>query len=220
MKKLLIILSVIILAFSIPAYTFADSDKSVEQEKGTKANKAEKKDKKNKKTKKKNKKKKKRNRAKEKEALEKCVDKTILDAQKVVDKYHYECRILNYEGNDYTSFMSYGSDEDKEKWTVILVSEIDTVKKTVTMSIDCQQEQEARQKAKEEEERKKAEEEAAAAAAAAAAKAQAAQEETVWVPRTGHKYHNNPNCSNMKNPTPMPRSQAEKSYDPCSKCYR
>ena len=218
MKKILIIIGVLILTFSIPAYTLAESDKSVEQEKDTKSDKVEKKDKKKKKSKKKSdskkstKKKKKRNPAKEKETLEKCIDKTILDAQKVVDKYHYECRILNYEGNDYTSFMSYFSDEDKEKWTVIAVSEIDTVKKTVTMSIDSQQEQEERQKAVEEEQRRLKQ--------VAAQQAQAEDHSfTVYITNTGSKYHVK-GCQYLKSiKEEMTEQEAlNRNYEPCSRC--
>lgn len=46
------------------------------------------------------------------------------------------------------------------------------------------------------------------------------QEETVWIPRTGSKYHNDPDCSNMKNPTPVTIEEAEEQgYEPCKKCY-
>lgn len=42
----------------------------------------------------------------------------------------------------------------------------------------------------------------------------------VWIPKTGHKYHSNPNCSNMKNPSKVTRSQAEAwGYDACKKCW-
>lgn len=42
----------------------------------------------------------------------------------------------------------------------------------------------------------------------------------VWIPKTGSKYHSNPNCSNMKNPRQVTKSQAISSgYEPCKKCY-
>ena len=45
-------------------------------------------------------------------------------------------------------------------------------------------------------------------------------EEMVWVSRTGECYHNNPNCSNMKNPDYMTLSEAEDlGRRPCKKCY-
>lgn len=35
----------------------------------------------------------------------------------------------------------------------------------------------------------------------------------------GTKYHNNPNCSNMKNPIEVNLSDIQNRYDPCKKCY-
>ena len=57
-----------------------------------------------------------------------------------------------------------------------------------------------------------------------AAKAQAAQMQTqenmVWIPQSGAKYHSNSSCSNMNNPTQVSISQAQASgYEPCKKCY-
>ena len=44
--------------------------------------------------------------------------------------------------------------------------------------------------------------------------------EMVWIPRTGKKFHNNPGCSNMSNPSQVTRSQAEASgFTACKKCY-
>lgn len=44
--------------------------------------------------------------------------------------------------------------------------------------------------------------------------------EMVWIPRTGSKYHNNPNCSNMKNPSQVTLQEAiDQGYEPCKKCY-
>ena len=46
------------------------------------------------------------------------------------------------------------------------------------------------------------------------------QEEMVWVSNTGSKYHSNPNCSNMKNPSQHTLSYAKSmGLSPCSKCY-
>lgn len=46
------------------------------------------------------------------------------------------------------------------------------------------------------------------------------QEEMVWIPRTGSKYHNNPSCSNMKNPSQVTLDEAiRQGYEPCKKCY-
>ena len=42
----------------------------------------------------------------------------------------------------------------------------------------------------------------------------------VWVPRTGSKYHRNPNCSNMRSPSQMSEIDAiNAGYSPCKKCY-
>ena len=44
---------------------------------------------------------------------------------------------------------------------------------------------------------------------------------TVWVPRTGSKYHRSSSCSNMKSPTAMSESEAiNAGYGPCKKCCR
>lgn len=46
------------------------------------------------------------------------------------------------------------------------------------------------------------------------------KEQMVWVSRTGTKYHSDPNCSNMKNPSHKTLSEAESlGRTPCSKCY-
>ena len=45
-------------------------------------------------------------------------------------------------------------------------------------------------------------------------------EEMVWIPKTGSKYHKNSNCSNMKKPSKVTKSQAISwGYEPCKKCY-
>jgi len=42
----------------------------------------------------------------------------------------------------------------------------------------------------------------------------------VWIPRTGKKYHSDKNCSNMKDPNAVSRSEAERlGYTACKKCY-
>lgn len=49
---------------------------------------------------------------------------------------------------------------------------------------------------------------------------QPTQSQMVWIPQTGSKYHNNPSCSNMKNPQQVTLSQAQNmGYEPCKKCY-
>lgn len=76
-------------------------------------------------------------------------------------------------------------------------------------------EEAAKKKAEAEAAKKKAEEEAKRKAAATES-----QEEMVWVPNTGSKYHSNPNCSNMDNPREEPISEAKsEGFTPCKKCY-
>ena len=44
--------------------------------------------------------------------------------------------------------------------------------------------------------------------------------EMVWIPSSGSKYHSNPGCSNMKNPTQVTKDEAiSRGYEPCKKCY-
>lgn len=43
---------------------------------------------------------------------------------------------------------------------------------------------------------------------------------TVWVSQTGSKYHADPGCSGMKDPSQFSRSEAEsQGYTPCKRCY-
>ena len=46
------------------------------------------------------------------------------------------------------------------------------------------------------------------------------QETMVWIPKSGSKYHRDPECSNMKDPAQVSLSQAESmGYTPCKKCW-
>lgn len=46
------------------------------------------------------------------------------------------------------------------------------------------------------------------------------QEQLVWIPKTGSKYHSNPSCSGMNNPREVTLSEAQSmGYEPCKKCY-
>ena len=69
----------------------------------------------------------------------------------------------------------------------------------------------------------KAEEERIAEEAAAQESSQAnqvPQEQMVWIPQSGSKYHNNPSCSGMNNPQQVTLSEAESmGFAPCKKCY-
>lgn len=101
---------------------------------------------------------------------------------------------------------------------------------TLTFAIE---DKEAKRKAEEAEKQaeleaqKKAEEEAAAQAATEAqaqaetqAQTQQPQEQMVWIPSSGSKYHSNSSCSGMNNPTQVTKSVAEaRGYTPCKKCY-
>lgn len=92
--------------------------------------------------------------------------------------------------------------------------------------IQCEQE-EADRLAAEEEAKRLAEEEAARIAAEEEAKrleeekaAQEQQEEMVWIPSSGSKYHSYSGCSNMKNPTQVTLSRAKAlGYSACQRCH-
>lgn len=44
--------------------------------------------------------------------------------------------------------------------------------------------------------------------------------DSVWIPRTGSKYHRTPDCSGMNSPTQVSRSEAiSMGYEPCKRCY-
>lgn len=46
------------------------------------------------------------------------------------------------------------------------------------------------------------------------------QEQMVWIPQSGSKYHSNSSCSGMNNPTRVTISEAQSmGYEPCKKCY-
>ena len=111
---------------------------------------------------------------------------------------------------------------------------------TITVSDKVAEEkakEEAEKKAQEES-KKKAQEEAAAAAQKAAEEeirsqteqteqntsvnnnVQDSQEEMVWIPQSGKKYHSNSSCSGMENPSQVTKSEAEnRGYTPCQRCY-
>lgn len=45
-------------------------------------------------------------------------------------------------------------------------------------------------------------------------------EQMVWIPQTGKKYHSHASCSGMKNPTEVTISEAKnRGYTPCKRCY-
>ena len=54
----------------------------------------------------------------------------------------------------------------------------------------------------------------------AAEQSQEPQEEMVWIPSSGSKYHSNSSCSGMKNPRQVTLSEAKsKGYTPCKRCH-
>lgn len=43
---------------------------------------------------------------------------------------------------------------------------------------------------------------------------------TVWISQSGSKYHSDPSCSGMKNPSQLSLSEAQsRGYTPCKRCY-
>ena len=47
------------------------------------------------------------------------------------------------------------------------------------------------------------------------------ESEMVWIPKSGEKYHTNPTCSNMKDPTQVTKEEAERrGYEPCKRCHK
>lgn len=48
----------------------------------------------------------------------------------------------------------------------------------------------------------------------------AGSSEMVWIPRTGHRYHSNKDCSGMKQPSYVTIEEAvRQGFTPCQKCY-
>lgn len=42
----------------------------------------------------------------------------------------------------------------------------------------------------------------------------------VWIPKSGHKYHCDPHCSNMDDPSEVTEEQAiSMGYEPCKRCW-
>ena len=78
-------------------------------------------------------------------------------------------------------------------------------------------EEQAEQEAREQAEREAAEQ---AAQEQAQQEEQSSQEQMVWIPQSGSKYHNKASCSGMNNPTQVTISEAQSmGYEPCKKCY-
>lgn len=174
----------------------------------------------------------------ETEALNNCVNQSVTDAQMIISECGYSYELQDAAGEDCKANFAALSSEQKTHWVVTSVVGIDTVNKEVCLAADTRENIEAakraaEEKAKQEAAAKKAAEEqakkeaarkkkaeAAAAAAAAQAPSRSAGGGTVWIPRTGSKYHSNQYCSNMKNPSQVTEQEAiNMGYQPCKKCY-
>lgn len=111
--------------------------------------------------------------------------------------------------------------------------DIDSATTTITV-VDKEAEEQERKEAEEkaEQERiaqeqaeKEAQEQAEREAQEQAQQSQASanmdsQEQMVWIPQSGSKYHSNSSCSGMNNPRQVTISEAQNmGYKPCNKCY-
>lgn len=140
---------------------------------------------------------------------------------------------------DYSDGKAVITFKEAGEASVFFIADGDVNSNATTITVTDQAAEQAQKKA-EEAAAKKAEEEAKAAEQKAAAEKAAveqeaaeqtaieAQEETqqepqeqmVWIPQSGSKYHSNPSCSGMDNPTQVTKSEAEnRGYTPCQRCY-
>ena len=150
---------------------------------------------------------------------------------------------------DYSDGKAVITFKEAGEASVFFIADGDINSNTTTITVTDQAAEQAQKEAEEETDRKAEEEakaiaeqeaaEKAAAEKAAAEQAAAeqkaaeqaaieAQEETqqepqeqmVWIPQSGSKYHSNPSCSGMNNPTQVTISEAQSmGYEPCKKCY-
>lgn len=88
-------------------------------------------------------------------------------------------------------------------------------------AIEAQKEaEEAQRKAEEEAAALAAEQKEAEAKAQEEKQAQQPQEEMVWIPNSGSKYHSKSSCSGMNNPQEVTLSKAKSmGYTPCKRCH-
>lgn len=138
---------------------------------------------------------------------------------------------LDYsDGKAIISFQSCGTE------TFELTANDSVKSNAITITVIDKEQEEADRIAAEAEAKRLAEEEEARIAAEQAAQAEAErlaaeqaaqetatqqpQEEMVWIPASGSKYHSRSSCSNMSNPTQVTISQAQAwGYSPCKKCH-
>lgn len=136
---------------------------------------------------------------------------------------------LSVSCNDIDSNTIKITIEDKDAIAEAQKKAEEEAKKQAELEAQKKAEEEAKKKAEEEAQKKAAEEAAAQAAAAQAAAEQAAsnqvaaeqpQEQMVWIPQSGSKYHRNSSCGGMNNPTQVTLSYAQSlGYEPCKRCH-
>ena len=103
--------------------------------------------------------------------------------------------------------------------------DIDSSTTTITV-VDREAEEQARKEAEEKAEQERiAQEQAEKEAQEQAEQSQVSdnvdnQEQMVWIPQSGSKYHSNSSCSGMDNPRQVTITEAQNmGYEPCKKCY-
>lgn len=142
----------------------------------------------------------------------------------------YKLKIYNDDANAILTVKVVDKEAQKQKKIAEQKAQEEARKQA-----ELQAQEEARKQAEAQAEaQRQAEAQAAAEAEAqrqAAAQASSQREESssyteatageVYIPQSGSKYHSNPNCSNMNNPTAVSLSEAQsRGYQPCKKCYR
>lgn len=130
---------------------------------------------------------------------------------------------------DYTDGIATISFKEEGTASIVFIANGSVTSNSTTITVIDKEAEE--QKAKEEAERKAAEEEAKKLAEEDARKQaeeeatiqevqQEPQEEMVWIPSSGSKYHSNSSCSGMNNPRQVTLSDAQSmGYTPCKKCH-
>ncbi len=133
------------------------------------------------------------------------------------------------ESGEASVFFTANGDIDSNTTTITVTDQAaEQAQKEAKEAAAKKAEEEAKALAEKESAEKAAAEQAEAEQKAAEQAAIASQEETqqepqeqmVWIPQSGNKYHRNPSCSGMNNPTQVTISEAQSmGYEPCKKCY-
>ena len=133
------------------------------------------------------------------------------------------------EAGEASVFFTANDDIDSNTTTITVTDQAaEQAQKEAEEAAARKAEEEAKALAEQEAAEKAAAEQAAAEQKAAEQAAIAAQEEAqqepqeqmVWIPQSGSKYHSNSSCSGMNNPTQVTISEAQsRGYEPCKKCY-